>query len=183
MLTYNLIHTTLGARELSATSNKAMTKLRPLLSSWKDNIDKDLTLPTRLAFLLEHQYTDASLCFDGLKGHDRQVATHLREACIEYGFCLYLANIERSIEGGCDGDSYAEFHEITSEIDRQTSLKRVVELDGKLIAEELDFDENLFIQQDPFNNKQPDEEDYSGYTGNEGVSATHFYRRTVSMFE
>lgn len=40
------------------------------------------------------------------------------------------------------------------------------------------FDEENFIQIDPLEG-DPDDEDCSGYTGNEGVSTTHFYHRTV----
>jgi len=53
-------------------------------------------------------------------------------------------------------------------------------LDGTEVEKDLSFDEELFIQADPFENEEPDDEEYSGFTGNEGVSATHFYHRTVS---
>jgi hypothetical protein len=168
-----------------------MSKLWSSLSKWKKNLGTS-KMPTKLAFLLEHQYTDASLRYDGLKGHDHQVAAHLREACQELGFCFYLANFERRIYGGCDEDgggygdwddsdgAAGDFHEITEECDRSTSLEKVVDLDGTEIDKDLNFDEEYFIQENPFENKAPDAEDYSGFTGNEGVSATHFYHRTVS---
>lgn len=187
VLTYNLVHTTLALKELAANSDRGMAKLRLLFSRWKCNIEEGLSLPATLAFLFEHQYTNYSLCYNGLKGHDRQVAAHLREVCIEYGFCFYLANLERSISGGCDeydgcGYGYgrsAGFHDLIEEYDKQISLKRIVELDGSGVARDLEFKEELFIQHEPFKGAEPDDEDYSGYTGNEGVSATHFYRRTV----
>jgi len=57
----------------------------------------------------------------------------------------------------------------------------VVELDGREVAKDMECNEKeMFIQTDPFEEVEPDDEDYSGFTGNEGVSATHFYRRTVS---
>lgn len=185
VLTYNLIHTSLGSKELAAKSNKSMAKLRSSLSKWKEGIERDAKLPIKLAFLLEHQYTDASLCYDGLKGHDQQVAAHLREACQELGFCFYLANLERTVEGGCDEDGgydyyhFGDFHEIVEEVDRNNILKRVVDLDGTEVEKELQFDDEHFVQMDPFEKEEPDDEDYSGFTGNEGVSATHFYHRTV----
>ena len=185
VLTYNLIHTTLGSKELTANSNKALSKLRPLLSGWRDGIEKDPMLPTTLAFLFDHQYTDASLCYDSLKGHDQQVAANLRKACEDNGFCFYLGNLKRTVEGGCDEDDYGydNYHPIVEEVDRQTSLKRVVQLDGTEIAKDLDFDEALFMQNDPFEDEEPDDEDYSGFTGNEGVLATHFYNRTASKLK
>lgn len=189
VLTYNLVHTSLGSKELGPNSDMGMAKLRPLFSQWKNNIEKDPSFPTTLAFLFEHQYTDASLCYNGLKGHDHQVAAHLRNVCVEYGFCFYLANLERSVSGGCDEyDGYgrghsAGFHDLIEEYDKQTSLKRIVELDGSEVAQDLEFKEELFIQHEPFKGAEPDDEDYSGFTGNEGVSATHFYHRTVRNFQ
>lgn len=190
VLTYNLIHESLGSKELSANSNTTMAKLRLLLPAWIKNLDAGEEMPTSLAFLFEHQYTDASLCYDGLKGHDHQVASHLREACTEFGVCFYLANLDKTISGGCD-DEYGDYggyggyamsgdvHEIIDETDRETSLKRVVELDGTEVAQGLEFDEESFIQLAPLEDEDPDDEDYSGFTGNEGVSTTHFYHRTV----
>ena len=138
---------------------------------------------TSLAYLFEHQYTEANLCFAGLKGHDQHVGSHLREVCEEFGFCLYLASLEKSVYGGCDDDSdgytRASYHEITEVCDTTVSLKKVVQLDGAEVAQDLEFDEKTFIQEDPLKETEPDDEDYSGFTGNEGVSATHFYHRTV----
>ncbi len=53
-------------------------------------------------------------------------------------------------------------------------------MDGKEVEKDLDFNEKCFIQEDPIDEAPPDAEDYSGFTGNEGVSATHFYYRTAS---
>jgi hypothetical protein len=155
-----------------------MLKLRSALSKWKNN--------------LETSKTKASLCYNDLKGQDRQVVAHLREACREFGFYLYLASFEREVYGGCDeDDGYGDwdddgnddggnFHAITEDISISASLSKVVDLDGVEVDKDLEFDEKDFIQKEPFENKAPDAEDYSGYTGNEGVSATHFYHRTVS---
>lgn len=87
-------------------------------------------MTTTLAHLLEHQYTDASLCYDGLKGHDKQVVAHLQESC-KQGVFLYLATYDVTIAGGCEldggyGDS--DFHAITEECDRNATLKRMVQI-------------------------------------------------------
>lgn len=44
----------------------------------------------------------------------------------------------------------------------------------------LSFSETMIIQDDAFKG-DPDDEDYEGFTGNEGAHATHFYRPTVSL--
>jgi hypothetical protein len=151
----------------------------------KEHVDKYISVPPNLAFLFEHQYTDASLSFNGLKGNDHQVAAVLREISSEYGFCFYLTSLERTVEGGCDEYEweYGGSHEIVDEIDSGVTLNRVVDLNGSEIATDLDFDQENFIQSDPFEGLEPDDEDCSGYTGNEGVTMTHFYRRTVCFPE
>lgn len=110
VLTYNLIHDTLRSKELGVNSNAAMANLRLLLSAWIKAFEKNEEMPTSQAFLLEHQCTDASLCYDGLKGHDQQVASHLREACDESGFCFYLANLDKKVSGGCEGDYEDDYY-------------------------------------------------------------------------
>ena len=195
VLTYNLIHTTLGPKEISASSNNSSSKLRSLLSEWKKNLGT-CKLPTKLAFLLEHQYTDASLGYDGLKGHDKQVAAHLREACQELGFYFYLANFERRIYGGCDedgggyygygdddDDNSGEFHEITEEVERSASLKKIVDLDGTEVDKDLDFDEAFFIQEDPFEDKSPDNEDYSGMRITQASLEMRVFLQRTSIIE
>jgi hypothetical protein len=64
-------------------------------------------LPTDLAFLLEYQYNESSLSFNGLMGRDQTIVQYIRAASEECGICLYLANIERKLSGDCqpsDGD-------------------------------------------------------------------------------
>jgi hypothetical protein len=99
-------------------------------------------------------------------------------------------------DGGCeDDDDYGyshrrgpyhfnedgeEFHEITELCDNFLHLNRIVDMSGKSLAEKVEIDEEDFLVDDPFKNG-PDEEDYSGFTGNEGVSTTHWYRDSVRL--
>jgi hypothetical protein len=53
-------------------------------------------------------------------------------------------------------------------------------MNGNLVTEKVNINEEDFLEENPFKDKKPDDEDYSGFTGNEGVSATHWYRDTVS---
>jgi hypothetical protein len=182
VLTYNLIHTTLQVYELTSGANKGILKLKTLFTWWKDNLKRGASISKALAYVLEHQYTAASLAFDGLKGHDQQVVAHIRELCEKERIYLYLANMDVTIVGGCDEDASdgGRYHPIIQDTDRSVTLKRVVQLDGVEVANDLDLDESLFVQNKPFDGQKPDKEEYSGFTGNEGVSATHFYHRTVS---
>jgi len=190
VLTYNLIQKDTTGVKLTPDANMTMAELERILQDWQKAITAK-EMPTSLAHMLEHQYTDASLCFDGLKGNDKQVVSHLRKLCDKYGFYVYLASMMRERSGECDEDDYDDYygyhsggsdvHEIIDETDDVVKLARVVDLDGTKLTEDLEIDMETFIERDPFRDISPDAEDYSGYTGNEGVSTTHFYRRTVSQ--
>lgn len=75
----------------------------------------------------------------------------------------------------------SDFHEIIEECDKSLELKRIVDFDGQVVGTEFDVDEDNIIQDEPFKDREPDEEDFEGYTGNEGASTTHWYRNTVSL--
>lgn len=121
------------------------------------------------------------------EGYDRQVVSHLRHACAEHGFRIYLASFTKEVTGSCEDDSYygraygggSGHHLIDEEIESSMTLTRVVDLNGNEVTKNIDFDEDKSLINDPFEGAEPDDEDFSGYTGNEGVSTTHFYRRTV----
>ena len=76
--------------------------------------------------------------------------------------------------------STSRYHSIIDVCADSLSLKRVVDLDGVTVAEDLSIAEADFIEDSPFEDRDPDDEDYSGFTGNEGVSATHWYQDSVS---
>jgi hypothetical protein len=155
-------------------------KLRLAFSKWKAGLNND-SWKRPIAYELEHEYTGASLRFDGLKRKDAETGSLLKQVCEEYGFLLYLANFEKSVYGGCDEeDEETEdgVHPILDEFDKTTTLKKVAQLDGTKVATDLEFGEECFTSQGLFE-KAPHEEEYSGYTRNKGVSTTHFYRRTV----
>lgn len=213
VLTYNLVYTTLGAPKPEITSPGTITLLREILSIWLQKYQQDASNISCLkAWLFDHHYTNASLSYGALKGRDRTVAAHLRAVAGELRFHLYLANLDMEVHGGCDeGEYYDPFeeyddeeededededddgytvdrnskatHPIVDEVDRDVWLSKVVDLDGREIMTDIAFDEENFIQEEPLKDEEPDEEDFSGFTGNEGVSATHFYHRTVRAFK
>ena len=125
--------------------------------------------------MFEHKYTEANLKLDNLKGKDRSRALALQPACQQHGLTFFLANMVREVSGGCEEDDYAEFHTIDDEVDSSLNLKVLVHPNGAIYARDLPFDKNNILQETPFE-RDPDDEDYSGWTGNEGVSTTHWYR-------
>ena len=192
VLTYNLLNNMAESKELTANSNQSLDKLRSLLPLWKDKASEK-TLPLTLAYMFQHEYTDANLRYNNLKCCDRRVASSLRQVCNELDVCLYFASVQREILGDCDSwrsngapkkfrnSKNVVMHTIYEVIERETSLTRVVDIYGTLVGESIKFDDTFFASTKPFDDRNPDDEEYSGYTGNEGVSATHFYRRTVAL--
>ena len=208
VLIYNLIHTAPWVPQLAASLGNEILELGDLLSQWKNSLKHSKAkCPKMLAYMLQHKYTDANLHYDYLKGKDRSKTQYMKEACKEQGFCMFLANLERIVLGGCDEvqDCYSEdasdddesdddksdddhdeygcskgltdYHKINKVIESRIHLKLVLDADGSKTAEDIDLQEDDIVQENPFA-RNPDDEDYSGYTGNQGVSATHFYRNS-----
>lgn len=166
---------------------KSMLKI--IVSSWCNSVQKPSSkAPHFLAYKFDHEYTDASLKYQSLKGLDKVRAEYLREVCAETNACFYLASIERTVMGSCEEDysGYSrwernrtqEIHTLEEIVEESTELKRMIDLDGSVLARELPIDETDIVQKDPFD-RSPDTEDFEGYTGNEGASATQFYHDTV----
>ena len=164
--------------------------LKGIISSWATGVEREAPgAPSFLAYKLDHEYTDESLSFQTLKGLDKVKAQYLQEVCAEARTGFYLASMHRTVEGSCDdygsytcqqGNQSKRIHAIDYVTDKQTELKRMIDLEGSLLAQDIYVDEADIVQSNPFK-RSPDKENFQGYTGNEGASATHFYHDTVSI--
>ena len=165
--------------------------LQHIISSWARSVEQPLSkAPHFLAYKLDHEYTDASLKFQSLKGLDKIKAEYLRKVCAEANACFYLASMERTVVGSCE-EEYSGYgrwerfrtqkmHTLEEIVEESTELKRMIDLNGSVLAKELPIDEANIVQEGLFD-RDPDKEDFEGYTGNEGASATHFYHDTVRI--
>lgn len=193
VLTFNLTADPQGARPSAKMNFDAHDGLRRLLKQWQSDISssKDSSCD-RVIHLLAHEYTEQGLRLQSLKGRDLDVVRALCEACSATGILCFLASCEKEVYGSCEenfgyssrfrnyGSEYTnDYHKIVDVCDTSLRLNRIVDMNGKLVAENVDINEEDFLEENPFEDKTPDDEDYSGYTGNEGVSATHWYRDTV----
>lgn len=166
------------------------------LYEWKRSVKPVPSLPTTLAFVLDHEYSEANLRLDRLKGHDQQVGQHLGHVCAQLGFHSWLANIENSFTGAVDDEvggadydslprnkSKVNSHQLMDRtIMSSTILKmRMFRDDGFNSIRDISFDERLFIQGNPFRDKDPEKED-PGFTGDKGTCATQTYHRAVRDF-
>ncbi|EXJ91766.1 hypothetical protein A1O3_00316 [Capronia epimyces CBS 606.96] len=174
VLVYNLVkrNPTTMLMPLSLTSHQ--DRLVAVLRQWfvEPNAPQ---WPEYLVHRFEHQYTQASLRPDLLKGADLEQTRYLKAAAAELGFSLYLATLERTV---------IEDEEAEEEIDRTAALKHVVTMDGVRVDDPksdkgMVIPEDHLLADDDVRLDEADDEDHSGYTGNEGVTATCFYRDTV----
>jgi len=159
--------------------------MRQTLAAWHRGIKKgNRTAPRFLVYQLDHEYTEASLGLDSLKGLDKARADFLMEVCAQTSVGFYLASSEKKESGGCEDGEYgcsdgqSGFHPIEEVVDSSLELKRMVDLDGTLLAESLSLAEDDFIQEDAFE-RDPDRENYEGYMGNWGLDVTHIYNDLV----
>jgi hypothetical protein len=190
VLTFNLTADPQGARPSAQMNFHAHDGIRQVLRQWQSgtsSIDGSCVIHQ-----LDHEYTEQGLKLRSLKGEDLDVVRALSDACSAEGFLCFLASCEKEVSGGCEedygyggrsrdyGSAYSNgCHEIIEVFDTYLRLKRIVDMNGKMVAENVDVDEEDFLVENPFEDRTPDDEDYSGYTGNEGVSATQWYRDTV----
>jgi hypothetical protein len=206
VLIYNLIHRPSAALlDIHGSKTEMLTRR---LESWAHIVDEEPTLyldgwddqfdgacPPALVYLLEHQYTSAELSFARLKGVDQCRFAELQAACQRAGFDIFLASIQKTDVGEADDDGYYgryygdyyggggyasnDTHRIVDLVESSLELSHVVDSTGAMVGKDLPLPENMIIQEGAFD-RDPDDEDFEGFTGNEGASATHFYRETVS---
>ncbi|KAL8800983.1 MAG: hypothetical protein Q9182_004775 [Xanthomendoza sp. 2 TL-2023] len=198
-LVYNVINNTPGNEQSASLAIAQKQKLSNMLCGWHRaaNIE-GMSAPEALVYQLDHQYTDAHLKLQALKGLDRVKAEYLKETCENADICFYLGSMEYRKEGSAEDDSYGRrykrrhydnsdgdedassgIHALEDILEEQLTLKRIIDLDGNILAMDLELDdEDLIVQEGAFE-REPDHEDYEGYTGNAGATATHWFHDTV----
>ena len=182
VLTYNLLKGTSTEEQSAAAIDESQLPIYNFLLRWKESsmlVDKEV--PKLLCYALDHQYTDANLRLNHLKGRDALIAKSLCDASQKSDFTFLLANMELQVSGACEDDDGYEYgyepsHSIIEEADRSLELKLVVRADGSKFARDLSVSEEDLVQENFYEDRSPDEEDYEGLTGNEGASATNWYR-------
>ncbi|KAK5662548.1 hypothetical protein OQA88_8460 [Cercophora sp. LCS_1] len=175
-----------------------------------------------LYYMLDHDYTEASLSFSTLKGVDGLRVRCLKKICEEMDASLLLGVLEKEEEGDCeddyggyggryggyggryhsrwgedsedededdddDDDDDKGWHSFIEVYETKVTVKKLITAEGATARTgmEIDMDdlESNLIQddEDPFQDGKCGERDYSGFTGNEGVTATHWYRKTLAV--
>ncbi|KAJ9616980.1 hypothetical protein H2200_000701 [Cladophialophora chaetospira] len=211
VLTYNLVrlHISDEGLETPPTPLDDKDDLLVTLTKYSDEFQySETSFPNFLVYRLEHQYTQASLRAELLKGGDLGRIQCLQQVADELGFELYLATMEKEItktddqyanrewqmehafdeydsedEGGWSEDE-EEYDE--EEITRSITLQYVVGMNGTRVDDPtercsrgVDVEEENIVVLGDEDEDEPDDEEHSGHTGNEGCTATFWYRDTV----
>ena len=80
-------------------------------------------------------------------------------------------------DSSLSGSGLDTYHELEELYDTSLTLRTFYRANGQLLAKGIPIKELDIVQDDPFD-RAPDSEDYEGYTGNAGASATHTYRNS-----
>lgn len=76
-----------------------------------------------------------------------------------------------------DDDDEAGYHHIEDILETNYAVKTLVDLEGHVVTQGLDLNQDDILQDDCFDVlDQAAEEEYEGYMGNSGPTATHWYR-------
>ena len=161
-------------------------KLRTLLASWNDSVEKDKaaqssTTPTLLAYICDSHYASQSLSLNALQGNDRLRASCLKDLCSRFAMGVYIAGLDKTLSGFSDWhpNRYGvedDYHGIDTVDEDEITVTDLFTLDGKVSGGMTQtIEEENLIQSDAFDD-DPDEEDYDRHHG----FVTHIFRKTVS---
>ncbi|KAJ3043357.1 hypothetical protein HK097_001773 [Rhizophlyctis rosea] len=179
-LTYNLIYTGRGNPPRLIDNSPKVTALADQLRWWTENLDN--IDESKLAYILDHEYTAAGLSFNGLKNKDAVIAALLQQAVRTSGshFHVFLAQLERHESGVCGYDhGYETMDEVT---DSSMELKSLLGADGRRyqwdgISFEVGIDESEVMQD--ISDYEWDDEKVEEATGNAGATTERWYSKAV----
>ena len=191
-IAYNLVNASPGLPPPHLPDmHYAVSAVQEIFHKWKKGGYHGSAFPGTIAYLLGHQYSDASLESTALKGKDATLISNIRGVAEKEGICLSLGLLECEISGeadpyGQDEDPYDESGCGTPQgmvmiHETEYRIEGLYDLDGDLVKETITLDPELnMIPRDPgFGDQDPDEEEFEGYTGN--VCHYPFTRRVLDL--
>ncbi|KAF8844491.1 hypothetical protein BDN67DRAFT_962852 [Paxillus ammoniavirescens] len=194
-LSYNLIHTSSSIPPSIPNMTNAVANVSHIFHKWAAG--KYSRSQDKVAFLLDHEYSEHNLKTTALKGKDAHLIAQLRGPAEEANIMLCLANLELHITGCADDDGHSYYKRnrcyyddresgsedpgMLDEISRSLELEKVVTLKGIPFLDSLPLENEALIPEDPFEDASPDETEYEGYMGNGAGELQYWYRRTVLL--
>ncbi|KAG5984728.1 hypothetical protein E4U55_003500 [Claviceps digitariae] len=198
VVTYNLALDSSAGPGPSADLQRSETKmLRRTLERWLSQ-PKQSRARKRLYHVLDHVYTEASISLKALKTRDLAQVRTLKAIASELPVHLFLATLELREQGNCEPEdddprfsntkyyNYRynpkpredEFHPLDDIFESEYAVKTLFDLEGNVVTQGMHLDEDDILEDECFENVDA-QEDYEGYMGNWGPSATHWYRLTA----
>lgn len=152
---------------------------------------------SKVVLLLDHEYTEAGLTWDALKGVDRTRAQALLDATQAADWNIYLAQVtfhevgSAEEDGGWGYGGYDRYeedeedeesedtagdHEMLEVMDSDLTANHWRDRDGNAVAlGAIDIEEDELLDPDSLRAVKPREE-YEGFTGNAGATLDRWYR-------
>ncbi|KAL8773539.1 MAG: hypothetical protein Q9209_001644 [Squamulea sp. 1 TL-2023] len=198
VLTYNLMQQDYRAGHIPSAMDDHKQNLKEVLALWNRQLreqfsgqNNDCTWE-KLLYILDHEYSEANISTNQLKGKDQLRMRYLSDACCEHDFVLYFAHLQFSQFGSVDEDednpywaAGLDVHDFVEKLESTWTLKTVFQSDGQELAKGIELedeeDEGKIINRPDVEDLEPDNEECDGWTGNEGCTATHFYYRTCAV--
>ena len=174
---YNLVNTSPGLPPPHLPNlNSAVSAVERIFRKWSKGGYDQQDFSGNIAYLLDHEYSGASLEFTTVKGKDATLISNIRGVAEKHGVCLHLGLLECEMSG--DADVYGSDDEWgpppKMEVVHETEyrIEGLYDLEGDLAegADAITLDPELdMIPKDPgFEGQEPDDEEFEGYTGNVG---------------
>ena len=182
-VSYNLVNTLPGLPPPQLPDvHSAVSDIVKIFHKWEKG-DYEEPSCGSIVYLLDHEYSGASLEFTALKGRDAALVSNIKGVAEKHGISLRLGHLECEMHG--DADVYGprdeddpppkmeEVHEKEYVIDALYDLEGDLAEGGRSIKLSPESD---MIPQDPgFEEQDPDEDEFEGWTGN--VSSCPFHAR------
>lgn len=205
-LVYNLTLETSKRSITAPTSGGHIVAAARLLSQWSSqrqvaSVSSEDSAPSKVAVLLDHQYTQAGLTRGALKGIDRAKADVLFAAARDAGCDASLALVTYWESGSAepsgdygygrsdrygddsgdegDGEGGGE-HEMGEVFDSSLTAEHFSDAEGNAVTfGQVPLDDDEIVSKQPLSAGTPDQEDFEGYTGNAGMTLERWYHRAA----
>ena len=193
VLTYTLMRQGSNLSRVASILDNHKQNLDSVLIAWNqqdgENESSFDCAYKKIFYILNHEYSEANISLEHLKGKDQLRMRYLSEACQDQDYCLFFAYIVNSRTGSIEEDEDAwnwrsggtGSYEFIEELESKWSLETDFQHNGKQIAENILIKEEDFLELPDFTDVEPDDYDCDGSTDYDGCTATHFYHRTCAV--
>ncbi|EFQ26740.1 2OG-Fe(II) oxygenase superfamily protein [Colletotrichum graminicola M1.001] len=198
VLTYNLTIDQAAERPSAGLLRSETRMLRHTLMRWLCTGAGSEEV-SHVYYGLDHEYTEANISLKALKGRDLAVVQTLQELASELEFDVLLALTEKMEMGSAEPHGYDPRydtyrpsrrqleedemapHEIDEVYDTELTVKVLVDLSGRPIIRDIALEQDSCLQADGFFEGVSRKEEFEGFTGNSGATATHWYCVTAAL--